>query len=300
MPHPSELPPLNALRAFEATARLESVSQAAHELFVTHGAVSRQLRILEDYLGQPVFERRGRGLVLTGNGRELRDAVATAFDTLRATSRRLQRTARSEALVLGCPGSVLARWMIPRLETLRRDLPQMNLHLSANEQPPNEALSGLDAALVAATPPWPGQWQVHELASERIGPVMSPQYAQERDMLEHDPRVLLDEAVLHTASRPQAWPAWCRAHGLPAGALPMGQSFEHLYYLTEAAVAGLGVAIAPQQLVADDIAAGRLVAPWGFSETGGIWVLCAPRGSSDPNIPALAHWLRAQLNADST
>src|SRR5690242_8960386 len=125
-----DLPSLNALRAFEATARLSSVSAAAAELHVTHGAVSRQLRVLEEALGQPLFARHGRGLVLTAAGRQLHEGTGTAFEQLRDTWARLGHDT-DRALVLGCPGSLLARWMIPRLERLRHDLPALRLHLSA-------------------------------------------------------------------------------------------------------------------------------------------------------------------------
>ena len=134
------LPPLNALRAFEAAARLGSLSRAAAELHVTHGAISRHVRSLEEALGAPLFEREGRGLALTRQGERLRDASGEAFNALQAAWTGLQRDLRPSALVLGCPGSVLARWAIPRLERLALDLPALKLHLSAQE-------GGFDAAL---------------------------------------------------------------------------------------------------------------------------------------------------------
>src|SRR5690606_1934403 len=121
---PDALPPHTALRAFEAAARLGSVSRAADELHVTHGAVSRQIKALEAHLGVPLFEREGRGLRPTAAGLRLCEAAGEAFATLRAGVRELRRIAAGpRALVLGCPGSVLARWVIPRLDALARDLP---------------------------------------------------------------------------------------------------------------------------------------------------------------------------------
>jgi len=289
------LPPLNAIKAFEATARTGSVSQAAEELHVTHGAVSRQLRVLEDDLGCALFERRGRGLALTAEGRRLRETASEALDLLRAARERLRRGSRSRALVLGCPGSLLARWMIPRLQRLQREIPDLDLHLAASERTPDPALAGMDAALLIAEPPWPDAWEVHELAVEHIGPVMTPAVARRLAPPGALPGALLGAPLLHTASRPQAWPAWARAQALPPADLRMGQGFEHLYYLLEAAVAGLGAAIAPRRLIADDLAAGRLVAPWGFVPTAGRWLLCAPRDRADPRIAALAGWLRGEL-----
>ncbi|HET6806789.1 MAG TPA: LysR family transcriptional regulator [Frateuria sp.] len=291
-----DLPSLNALRAFEATARLSSVSAAAAELHVTHGAVSRQLRVLEEALGQPLFARHGRGLVLTAAGRQLHEGTGTAFEQLRDTWARLGHDT-DRALVLGCPGSLLARWMIPRLERLRHDLPALRLHLSAQESAFDPALPGLDAALLAVEPPWPGSWRVHELAPERIGPVLSPHAPAAARLVGRPAAALASEPLLHTASRPQAWPQWAQAAGLAPGTLRYGQGFEHLYYLLEAALAGLGVAIAPAQLVADDLAAGRLLAPWGFQPTPAWWILAAPRRVQDGRTEALAGWLREALGA---
>ncbi len=288
------LPSLNALRAFEATARLGSVSQAAGELHVTHGAVSRHIRALEDALGRPLFVRDGRGLALTSDGQRLRDSAGEAFGVLQAGWAALQRGPRAAALVLGCPGSLLARWVIPRLERLAADLPDLTLHLSAQEGSIDLAAAGLDAALLLGEAPWPAGWQVWPLALERIGPVLSPRHARFDVLRNGPPRTLLDEPLLHTASRPQAWPRWLASHQL-TDAPRLGTGFDHLTYLLEAAVAGLGVAIAPRELVQADLDSGRLVAPWGFADTGGTWALCAARGNPDARIPLLADWLRRDL-----
>ena len=294
---PRSLPPLNALRAFEAAARLGSVSRAADELHVTHGAVSRQIRSLEEALGAPLFEREGRGLALTGAGLRLRDAAGDAFSALQSAWTGLRRDLRPSALVLGCPGSVLARWAIPRLERLALDLPELTLHLSAQEAGFDAALAGLDAALLLGEAPWPPEWRVEELAPERIGPVLSPRHPRAQALGTAPASALLDEPLLHTASRPQAWPRWFAAHGLDATARRPGTGFDHLTYLLEAAAAGLGVAIAPRELVQADLDSGRLLAPWGFAATGGHWALCSTRGNPDPRLPALAAWLRQQLDA---
>ncbi|AKC85666.1 LysR family transcriptional regulator [Pseudoxanthomonas suwonensis] len=293
MPRP--LPPLNALRAFEAAARLGSVSRAAGELHVTHGAVSRHIRTLEEALGAPLFEREGRGLALTAAGLRLRDAAGDAFDVLRGAWSGLRRDGQASALVLGCPGSVLARWAIPRLERLSAELPDLKLHLSAQESGFDAALTGLDAALLLGQAPWPAEWRVHALGPERIGPVLSPRHARYPTLSNAPAAALLDEPLLHTTSRPQAWPRWLASQGLDATRLRPGTGFDHLTYLLEAAAAGLGVAIAPQELVQADLDSGRLVAPWGFTETGGSWALCTSRGQDDARIAALASWLRREL-----
>ncbi|WP_198919569.1 LysR family transcriptional regulator [Pseudomonas chlororaphis] len=290
-----DLPPLNALRAFEATARLNSVSQAAEQLHVTHGAVSRQLKVLEEHLGVSLFVKEGRGLKLTDAGVRLRDASSDAFERLRTVCAELSQSTADAPFVLGCSGSLLARWFIPRLGRLNADLPDLRLHLSAGEGDLDPRRPGLDALLVFAEPPWPADMQVYELASERIGPVLSPRYSRYEQLREAPASALLNETLLQTSSRPQAWPSWARQNGIDAGALKFGQGFEHLYYLLEAAVAGLGVAIAPQPLVAEDLRAGRLVAPWGFCETPGQLALWLPKRAADGRARQLAQWLSNEL-----
>lgn len=290
-----DLPPLNALRAFEATARLNSVSQAAEQLHVTHGAVSRQLKVLEDYLGVSLFAKDGRGLKLTDAGLRLRDASAEAFDRLRSACAELSQSTANSPFVLGCSGSLLARWFIPRLGRLNADLPDLRLHLSAGEGDLDPRRPGLDALLVFAEPPWPADMQVYELVGERIGPVMSPRYAGFVRLKSAPADALLGEPLLHTMSRPQAWPTWARQNDLDPQELKLGQGFEHLYYLLEAAVAGLGVAIAPEPLVAEDLRAGRLVAPWGFDETPARLALWLPKRAADGRARQLAQWLRHEL-----
>ena len=290
-----DLPPLNALRAFEAAARLNSVSQAANELNVTHGAISRQVRSLEEHLGVALFSKEGRGLKLTDAGIRLRDVSAELFNRLRSTCAELQQGQADAPFVLACPGSLLARWFIPRLDRLNRELPELRLQLSASEGELDPRRSGVDATLWFAEPPWPADMQVFELAAERIGPVLSPRYAQFAALHQAPAAALLGEPLLHTSSRPQAWPSWAASNGLDSSALKLGQGFEHLYYLLEAAAAGLGVAIAPQQLVADDLTAGRLVAPWGFVETSARLALWVPIRSRDNRAERLAQWLRKEL-----
>ncbi|WP_397450735.1 LysR family transcriptional regulator [Pseudomonas sp. NA-150] len=290
-----DLPPLNALRAFEAAARLNSVSQAAEQLHVTHGAVSRQLKTLEEHLGLALFVKDGRGLKLTDAGVRLRDASGEAFERLRNVCAELTQRSEDAPFVLGCSGSLLARWFIPRLGRLNAELPDLRLHLSAGEGDLDPRRPGLDALLIFAEPPWPSDMQVYELASERIGPVLSPRFSRYEQLCQAPAHILIGEALLQTTSRPQAWPSWAQQNGIEPDALRYGQGFEHLYYLLEAAVAGLGIAIAPEPLVADDLRAGRLAAPWGFSETPAQLALWVPKRAADGRAQQLAHWLKAEL-----
>lgn len=291
----NDLPSLSALNAFEAASRLESISLAARELHVTHSAVSRQIRVLEEQLGHALFSKEGRGVKLTEAGMRLRDASHEAFGRLRQACNEIRQQRQDAPFVLACPGSLLARWFIPRLDQLNRDLPDLRLQLSASEGELDPHRTGIDATLSYAEPPWATDMQVFELAIERIGPVVSPHYGHFGQLLSAEPTALLNERLLHTESRPQAWPQWAQAQGIDADDLRLGQGFAHLYYLLEAASAGLGVAIAPQQIVADDLATGRLVAPWGFIETQARLVLWVPKRRTDRRAEQLAEWLAASL-----
>ncbi len=294
-----ELPSLNALYAFEAAARLGSVSRAALELHVTHGAVSRQVRTLEEQLGVALFIKDGRGLKLTEAGVRLRDVSGETFTRLRQVCGELRQREVDTPFVLGCPGSLLARWFIPRLDQLNGALPELRLQLSTSQGELDPRSPQVDATLLYAEPPWPADMRVFELARESIGPVISPRHPRFSTLSEAAPEALLQEALLHTTSRPQAWPQWLAATNLQPADMRLGQGFEHLYYLLEAASAGLGVAIAPLQLVADDLAAGRLVAPWGFVQTEAQLSLWVPERRNGQRAERLADWLRTALQTAS-
>ena len=290
-----DLPSLNALKAFEVAARLESVSQAADVLHVTHGAVSRQIRSLETELGVSLFDKAGRGIQLTEAGRRLRDASREAFDNLRVACDDIRQRDQAAPFLLACPGSLLARWFIPRLDRLNAALPALNLHLSASEGELDPRKPGVSATLLFAEPPWPTDMQVYPLAAERIGPVFSPRYTGAAALQRQSRLALTGEALLHTRSRPQAWADWARACGMDPAGLHQGQAFEHLYYLLEAALSGLGVAIAPQLLVADDVANGRLLAPWGFVDTPNQLALWVPARQPQQQARVLVDWLEANM-----
>ncbi|UYG04646.1 LysR family transcriptional regulator [Halomonas sp. LR3S48] len=294
----NSMPSLSALRAFEATARLGSVTAAAHELSVTHGAVSRQLRSLEEHFGVALFEKAGRGLELTSHGERLQRGVGEAFVRLRESCAQLKRDVEGTPFILACSGSLLARWLIPRLDHLHGELPELKLHVVSGEGEFTPGQDEISATLTFSAPPWATEVEVHELAAEHICAVASPQLATQFDPAQ--PATLFNAKLLHTASRPQAWPQWAHAQALdPARldrALAEGQGFDHLYYLIEAAVAGLGVAIAPRLLVEDDLRKGRLVAPWGFVETPArlcLWL--SPSGNQRSSI-RLIEWLKRELN----
>ncbi|KHJ52521.1 transcriptional regulator [Vreelandella venusta] len=294
------LPPLNALRAFEATARLGSVTAAADELSVTHGAVSRQLKSLDEHFGVALFTKAGRGLVLTHHGEQLQSGVGEAFAKLRDSCTLLKHEVEEAPFTLACPGSLLARWLIPRLDRLNQALPELKLQVVVSDAE-QSGQPETSATLAFFEPPWPEEGERIPLIAEEICAVASPRLAEACHV--EAPSSLFGSKLLYTASRPQAWPQWAAAQGLePAAlkaALQQGQGFAHLYYLMEAAVAGLGVAIAPRLLVEDDLRSGRLVAPWGYIETPARLCLWLPKHTNARRSEALASWLRRELGANA-
>lgn len=291
------MPPLSALRAFEATARLGSVTAAADELNVTHGAVSRQLKSLDEHFGVALFAKEGRGLVLTHNGERLQSGVGEAFSKLRDSCAALKHDVEEAPFTLACPGSLLARWLIPRLDRLHCELPELKLQVVVSDTEQLGKPSDASATLAFNEPPWPADMVVIPLMSEQICAVVSPSLAAQTDPA--NPESLFASKLLVTASRPQAWPQWANAKELEQSeletALQQGQGFAHLYYLIEAAVAGLGVAIAPKLLVEDDLSSGRLVAPWGSIETPARLCLLLPKHANVRRSEPLAEWLKQAL-----
>lgn len=287
-----DLPPLNALKAFEASARLQSVTLAAKELHVTHGAVSRQVKQLEEHLGIALLSKDGRGIKLTDAGTRLYQASNEAFRQIHSSCVDIRRQNQQAPFVLACPGSLLARWLIPRLEQLQRDLPDLRLQvITSTGDDDTLQQSDADASLVFLDQACPDTMHAYILDTERIGPVLSPLYQQASKLRTATAAQLLNEPLLFTRSRPQAWPQWAQAQQLPVTDLRYAQGFEHLYYLLEAAVAGLGVAIAPEHLVRSDIANGRLIAPWGFVETSAKLMLLTRKNQHTQRAQQLAQWL---------
>lgn len=289
---PARLPPLGALRCFEAAARLESFTWAADELHLTHGAVSRAVRAIEEDLGLPLFERRSRRVRLNAAGAILHRAVAEAFATIRSATRALRAEARQSPLVLSCEPTLLMRWLIPRLPALQAAHPDLALHLVSGGGTPRFE-DGLDLALRRNDhPPAPGA-HAAILFAERVGPVCAA--ARAGDFVAETgegPAFRPGTPRLHSRTRPAAWADWAARSGRPAPDGPEHR-FEHFSLSLQAAAAGIGVAIGPWRLVCDDVAGGLLAAPFGFVADGTDYRLLAPRPIAAGSAQArLAAWLR--------
>lgn len=291
------LPSLQALRCFEAAARLESFSQAAQELHLTHGAVSRAVRVLEDDLGIALFARRNRRVFLTDAGRHLAQAVHEGMERMRQATQELRLRARqSHRWVLSCEPTLLMRWLIPRWPRFQEQHPQLQLHLVAGGGAFSFA-DGIDLAIRRDDFPLPEGCHAETLFAERTGPVCRPdrleQWSEPADG-SAPTRLRPDAPTLHSRTRPGAWPTWAGCSGMPP---PSGSQlwFDHFYFSLQAAVAGLGLAVGPWQLVRDDIASGVLAAPMGFVEDGSRYCLLSPAPAAQDGLHAqLLRWLRSQ------
>lgn len=255
------LPSLNALVAFEAAARLGRMTLAAEELAVTHSAVSRHVRSLEEVLGVRLFEGPKNALRLTDGGQALLSHLTVGLDHLEAGVRAIADEEEG-TLDVSCTGTFSMRWLIPRLQRFQDEHPNIEVRLSASYAPVDFARERYEVAVRLADFPLPHDAPITTLFAEYVGPVVAPALAKRLDLKR--PQDLERAPLLHTITRLYAWEDWASRTGWRPSSSLGGTEYEHFYYMLEAATAGLGVCIAPWQLVIDDIQAQRLVAPFGF------------------------------------
>jgi len=257
------LPPLNALRAFEAAARLGSFKDAATELAVTHGAISRHVRLLEDWLGPPaLFRRLNRRVVLTPTGAALLAETEPALDRLSAAAERHQaRGGKPPPAVLrvNALATFSLRWLLPRLGQFRDRHPEIEVRLSTSNEPV-DALSEAYDLIIRGGPDTFYGFTCHPFLSERRLPVCSPALLERLPLREAAD--LASHTLIHTSTLPRVWPDWLAAAGVPGLEPAATLTLDHFYLTLQAGLDGLGVAMGPTALVAEDIATGRLVAPF--------------------------------------
>lgn len=287
------LPSLTALRAFEAAARHENLSRAAEELFVTHGAISRQIRDIEAELGTPLFERRGRRLILTEAGRQYQRAVTAAFDDLSAATERLRQNASARRLTLNVLPTFAMRWLIPRLGRFQQLHPQIELRLATSDRPVMRLGEPFDLAVRRGPEDWPGH-RAAPFMEEQEFPVCSPELLRRKPI--KTAADLSQHVLLEAETRPESWRRWLQ-HADSGQIQPAGrQHFDHFYLCLEAAEDGLGVALGPMPLLADELAAGRLVAPLPDLKipTRAYHWIVPDRLINDPAVRSFCQWLEEE------
>ena len=287
------LPPLAALRAFEAAARHLSFTRAAQELHVTQTAISHQIRALEDLLGVKLFRRLARGLVLTEEAQRYLPAVRDAFARLETATAELLAGRTEGALTASVLPSFAARWLVPRLGRLRSAHPDIDLRISTSQHLVDFAREDVDLGIRMGRGHYPGL-RVDRLFGETLMPVCSPALLEGEHPLRR-PEDLRHHVLLHDDAYTD-WQLWLDLVGV-AGVEPRrGPMFTDSGMVVQAAAEGQGVALARTALAAWDIAAGRLVRPFdvGIPHDLAYYLVC-PEGSAErPRISAVRAWLLAE------
>lgn len=251
------LPPLNAVRAFVAAAKHASFTLAAAELGVTHGAVSRQIKQLEQHLGVQLFTRGVRQIGLTSSGQELFAGMAPAIERIAATADTVAKLAPTNALRINVRASFAARWLIPQLPSFIRAFPHISPQVITSEIAPERlARDGFDIVIRRTRSGWPIDLQPYPFLSDSAFAVTAPALMEKQPI--RDVEDLRRHIFLHSQTRNDDWRDWLRFAGAEAVAPAGEMRFDHLDFALRAASDGLGVAIGPASLVAHDIAASRL------------------------------------------
>lgn len=296
------LPPLDALRVFEAAARCLSFTRAAEEMFITQSAVSKQVIALEAALGLPLFERRPRALLLTAAGERLQRAVELAFAELRAVAAELRGGGGEPTLTLATTQAFATFWLIPRLEDFRRHHPGIDIRISADTRVVDLERGRFDAAVRYLQDRNAPAGSLR-LFGDTVVPVASPAYLEKSPVLAR-PADLNGHALLVYEDEEQrrpwlSWQVWLEMAGQPR-LRPAGSiAFNQYASAIRAAIDGQGVALASLGLVADLLRSGRLVAPLPqrFANPRSYYLLLSARPATNPALAPFRAWLAAQAEA---
>jgi LysR family transcriptional regulator, glycine cleavage system transcriptional activator len=295
------LPPLNALRAFEAAARLSSFAKAADELAVTPAALSHQMKSLEDHLGVALFHRRARGIMLTDAGRQLYPGVHGAFEGLRSAVARLTARDTGRVLVISAGPGFTAKWLAPRLYRFVEAHPEIDARVSASAVPVDFEADDIDIAIRVSLGDHPGL-HVERLMEERMLPLCSPRLLEGPNALT-SPEGLAHTTLIHVDLPPPfpqgaTWAHWAEQAGITTLDTERGLRFNVVDHALDAAIAGAGVVLGHKVIASYDIAARRLVCPFGpeLPMFGRHYhLLCANGAQSRPKIRAFRDWLLAEI-----
>jgi len=295
------LPPLNALRAFEAAARHLNFSRAADELSVTPGAVSQQIQNLEDYVGVALFKRTPKGLLLTDPAQIALPALREAFDRLAEAASMLTAAVDGRRLTVSVAPSFAAKWLVPRLGQFEALHPQVDVWISAGMELVDFNSGEIDIAIRYGAGRYPGL-EVVRLMQETVVPVVSPALLESPPL--NDPADLAGHILLHDGS-PDAdescpdWTMWLAARGVRGVDGTRGPRFNQSSLVIEAAVGGRGVALAKRALAQADLDAGRLVSPFQITTAVDFaYYLVHPKPKGRlPQVKAFMTWLVAEAEA---
>lgn len=279
--------PLNALRAFEASARHLSFTRAAVELCVTQAAVSHQVKSLEAQLGVTLFKRLPRGLMLTNEGETLLPVLRESFDRIAETLERFEGGHFREVLTVGAVGTFAVGWLLPRLTDFQTKHPFIDLRLSTNNNRVDLAAEGLDYAIRFGSGAWHGIEAVR-LIEAPLSVLCVPEIARQL----HTPADLLQQTLLRSY-RSDEWPEWFQATGLSAHAAPPRSIvFDSSLAMMEAALQGAGVALAPPRMFARQLAAGAIEQPFAIGiTTGSYWLTHLQSRPETSAMAAFKGWL---------
>jgi LysR family glycine cleavage system transcriptional activator len=289
------LPPLNALRAFEAAARHLSFTKAAEELFVTQAAVSHQIKALEAALDVQLFRRFNRRLMLTDAGQAYLPPLREALDGIAAATDRLRAAEQTGSLKVSVLPSFAAKWLLPRLSRFRDRHPDIDVLVSASNALVDFAREEVDIAIRYGFGSYPGL-QVDFLMGDRIFPVCSPRLLESGPPLQV-PSDLRHHTLLHDAdalaTESESWRIWLEAAGISGVDPSRGPGFSDSSMLLQAAIDGQGVALGRWALAALDLDAGRLVQPFGPSIPSNLnYFVVTPRAAGvRPKVHLFHDWL---------
>lgn len=298
-----KLPPLNALRNFEAVARHGSFAAAAADLHVTHWAVGKQVRLLEDWFGVPLFERQARGVVLTDDGAALLHDVSHAFDRLAAGATRLRHDAPARRVSGIVRVNVLASfalcWLLPRLADFQSRYPDIDVRISTTSRKLRYIGHAFDIGVRSGHEEGAGIVSSSLMADLRL-PACSPALLRRSPI--HGVADLRHHALLHSVSTRTGWSHWLREAGAADLRAARHVEYDHTYLQLAAAVEGLGVTLASLPLIERDIAAGRLVCPiaaptWRAPD---YTVVMNDDRVNDAAVLAFERWMRAMATQASS
>ncbi|OZB17899.1 MAG: LysR family transcriptional regulator [Rhodobacterales bacterium 34-62-10] len=292
------LPSIASLRALEALDRLGSATAVADELSLTQSAVSRQIQTLEAQMGVPLVLRDGRRMELTPPARAYVAEVREALHQIAQASLRLRVQPRGGTLDLAILPTFGMRWLVPRLADFARLHPEVTINMATRLAPFNFATQPFDAAIHYGDADWSGTDHML-LRTETVVAVCTPDLAMRRPL--RRAADLLSLPLLHIETRPRAWADWFASHGVTTE-VPQGTVYDQFSTITQAALHGLGVALLPDYLAEQDLAAGRLVMAFGGpTRTRGSYYLVWPRvKAQDPALVLFRDWLATQTGDEDT